>query len=230
MEIKTNEEIEKLKKSSKLADDCYEYICNEIKIGMTEIEIAEKMKSYFLEHGASDVSFDLIVGSGVNSSQIHSTPTERKIEYGDLIQLDFGCILDGYCSDCSRVVFIGEIKPQYKYIYDIVYSAQIAGIEKFEENMTASQVDALSRDVIKARGYDFEHAVGHAVGTEVHEKPVISFKNTEAIIKDNMCITIEPGIYIKDEFGIRIEDTCIVENGKLIPLNKTSKEIKILNA
>lgn len=159
MNIKTNEEIEKLIASSKLADDCYDYICGEIKVGMTEIEIANKMKEYFLSHGASGLSFDTIVGSGVNSSQIHSTPTDRKVEYGDLVQLDFGCILDDYCSDCSRVLFIGEVKPQFKYIYDIVYEAQLAGINNFKVGMKSSEVDGLSRDIILAKGFEFKHAV-----------------------------------------------------------------------
>ena len=229
MNIKTSEEIEKLRASSKLADECYEYIVTQIKLGMTEIEIAKMIDEYFLSHGASAVSFETIVGSGVNSATIHSTPSDRKIEFGDIIQLDFGCVLDGYCSDCSRVLFMGEIKSEYKEIYDIVYKAQMAGIEGFKEGMKASEVDALSRDVIKENGYDFNHSVGHAVGTEVHENPTISPKNTEDTIENGMCITIEPGIYLEGKFGIRIEDTCIVENGKLVPLNKTIKEIKVIS-
>ena len=175
------------------------------------------------------LSFETIVGSGVNSSQIHSTPTDRVIEYGDVVQLDFGCVLNGYCSDCSRVLFMGEIKPQYKEIYDIVYDAQVAGVNNTKLGMKACEVDALSRDIIKSHGYDFAHAVGHAVGQEVHEKPVISFKNDTDIIENNLVFTIEPGIYIENEFGIRIEDTCVMKDGKLIPLNKTSKEITIIS-
>lgn len=230
MEIKTLEEIEKLKASSKLADECYEYILNKIKVGMTEIEIAKMIDEYFLSHGASAVSFETIVGSGINSATIHSVPSDRKIEHGDLIQLDFGCVLDGYCSDCSRVLFLDEVKPEYKEIYDLVYKAQMTGISEFREGMKANELDEIVRNVIKEKGYDFNHAVGHAVGTEVHESPTISPKNTESEIKNGMCITIEPGIYLEEKFGIRIEDTCIVEDGKLIPLNKTSKEIKIIRS
>ena len=159
MNIKTDNEIQKLQASSKLADDCFEYICSIIKVGMTEIEVATLMKEYFLNHGASALSFDTIVGSGVNSSQIHSTPTDRKIEYGDVVQLDFGCILDDYCSDCSRVLFMGEVKEEYKEIYNIVYKAYLSGVNNTKLGMKACEVDALSRDIIKEAGYDFNHAV-----------------------------------------------------------------------
>ena len=226
--IKSEEEIEKLRKSSMLADDCYNYIVSVIKVGMTEKEVAKLMDDYMLEHGASAVSFETIVGSGPTSSQIHSTPTDRVIEFGDVVQLDFGCILDGYCSDCSRVLFMGEVKEEYKKIYDIVYEAQIAGVEQTRAGMTAKQVDDICRDIIKSYGYDFKHAVGHGVGKEVHEDPTVSPKNEIDIIENNMVFTIEPGIYIEGEFGIRIEDTCVMKDGKLEPLNKTSKEIKVI--
>ncbi len=228
MVIKTKDEIKKLIKSSKLADKCYRYICKVIRPGMTEKKVAKLMEKFMLDNGASGLSFDTIVGSGPNSSKIHSSPSNRTIKYGDIVQLDFGCIVDGYCSDCSRVLFIGKVNPEYKRIYYIVYKAQMAGINNFKRGMSASQVDSLSRDVIKSKGYNFNHAVGHGVGTLVHEDPVISPKNTNDIIKNNMCITIEPGIYLENEFGIRIEDTCIVQNGKLIPLNHTTKKIKVI--
>jgi Xaa-Pro aminopeptidase len=124
---------------------------------------------------------------------------------------------------------MGNIDEEYKKIYDIVYEAQKFGVENTRIGMKASEVDALTRNITKLSGYDFKHAVGHGVGKEVHEDPVISFKNDKDIIENGMVITIEPGIYLEGKFGIRIEDTCLVENGKLIPLNKTSKEIKVIN-
>ncbi len=226
--IKTLEEIEKLKASSKLADDCYMYICENIKVGMTEIQVAQMIDEYFLSHGASGVSFETIVGSGVNAAQIHSTPTDRVIEFGDIVQLDFGCILDGYCSDCSRVLFMGKVDEEYKKIYDIVYEAQKYALENARVGMKASEIDALARNITKLSGFDFNHSVGHGVGKEVHEKPFISYKNDEDIIENGMVITIEPGIYLGGKFGVRIEDTCLVEDGRLVSLNKTSKEIKII--
>lgn len=223
----TNEEIEKLRKASELGDRCFEYICNKIKIGMTEKEIAKYMDEYMISHGASGLSFDTIVGSGTNSSQIHSVPTDRSIEYGDIILLDFGCVLDGYCSDTSRTVFVGEIKEEYKKIYNIVLEAQLKAIREIKNGMTCKEIDAISRDYIKSFGYDFNHALGHCVGKKVHEEPVISPKREDKI-ENEMVFTIEPGIYIENNFGVRIEDTVLIRNGTVETLSKASKEIIIL--
>lgn len=226
--IKSKEEIDKLKKASALADECFKYICNTIKIGMTEIEVAKLMDNYMLSNGASALSFDTIVGSGENSSQIHSTPTEREIKYGDIILLDFGCVVDGYCSDISRTIFVGEIKEEYKKIYDIVLKSQLTGVEKITSNITASEADLICRKVIQASGYDFNHAVGHGIGREVHEEPVISPKKDDVIMQNNMAFTIEPGIYLEGKFGVRIEDTVILNNDRVEILNKVGKEITVV--
>lgn len=227
--IKTNEEIEKLKKASKLADECFDYICNTMKIGMTEKEVANLMDDYMLTNGASRLSFDTIVGSGVNSAQIHSIPTDRKIEFGDIILLDFGCVVDEYCSDISRTVFVGEVNQEYKKIYDLVLEAQLKGVAEITNGMTAKEADLICRDIILTNGYDFAHAVGHGIGKEVHEEPVLSPKNEKDKLENNMAFTIEPGIYLENKFGVRIEDTVILKEGKVIPLNNVTKEIKIIN-
>jgi len=226
--IKSNDEIEKLKKASALADACFEYICNTIEVGMTEIEIAKLMDNYMLSNGATGLAFETIVGSGINSAQIHSTPTERKIEYGDIILLDFGCIVDEYCSDISRTIFVGELREEYKEIYDIVLKAQLTGVEKITSNITCKEADLICRQIIKEKGYDFNHAVGHGIGREVHENPVISPKKDDTLLQDNMAFTIEPGIYLDGKFGVRIEDTVILNNGKVETLNKVSKEVTII--
>lgn len=226
--IKTEEEINKLKKASRLADACFEYICNTIKIGMTEKEIAKLMDDYMLSNGAISLAFETIVGSGENSSQIHSTPTDRKIEFGDIILLDFGCVVEEYCSDISRTIFVGEIKEEYKEIYDIVLDSQIKGVSQITCGKTAKEADLMCRNVILEKGYNFNHALGHGVGKEVHEKPVISPKNEEDVLQNNMVFTIEPGIYLEKRFGVRIEDTVLLDDGKVIPLNKASKEIIIV--
>ncbi len=226
--IKSKDEIEKLKKASALADECFDYICHTIKRGMTEKEIAQKMDAYMLSHGATALSFETIVGSGVNSSQIHSIPTNREIEYGDILLLDFGCVVDGYCSDISRTIFIGEVKEAYQKIYAIVLEAQMAGIREITAHMTASEADLICRDKIKAKGFDFNHAVGHGIGKEVHEEPVLTPKRTDVFLENGMVFTIEPGIYLEGEFGIRIEDTVVLQNGKVVPLNKAPKEIVVL--
>lgn len=225
---KTEEEIKKLEIASKIADECFNYICNNIKVGMTEIEVAQMMDTFMLENGAEGLSFETIVGSGINSAQIHSTPTDKKIESGDVVLLDFGCKYQGYCSDISRTIFIENITDKQKQIYDLVLEAQLFATEKISEGMVACQADALARDVIKNKDYDFAHALGHGVGTEVHESPVISPKNDKDILENNMVFTIEPGIYLENEFGIRIEDTVVLENGKVRSLNKVTKDIIII--
>ena len=121
--IKTKEEIEKLRKAATLGDKCFEYICEFIKVGMTEIEIAEAIDNFFLTHGASGLSFDTIVGAGKNSAHIHAVPTENKIKEKDIILLDFGCVLDGYCSDTSRTIFVGGISEKEEMIYKLVKDA-----------------------------------------------------------------------------------------------------------
>lgn len=227
--IKSKEEIEKLRKASSLADDCFEYICDTIKIGMTEKEIAKLIDDYMLSNGATALAFETIVGSGENSSQIHSTPTDRKIVYGDIILLDFGCVVDGYCSDISRTIFIGETKEEYKKIYEIVLKSQLEGVSKITSGITAKEADLICRNVINAEGYDFNHSVGHGVGMEVHEAPTISPKNEGVILQNDMVFTIEPGIYLEGKFGIRIEDTVLLKDGKIETLNKVSKEIIVLD-
>ena len=228
--IKTNEEIEKLKKASSLADECFEYICNTIKIGMTEKEIANLMDDYMLSNGATKLAFETIVGSGANSSQIHSTPTDRKIQHGDIILLDFGCVVDEYCSDISRTIFVGEAKEEYKKVYDIVLESQFKGVSKITDGMTTKEADAVCREVIQANGFDFAHAVGHGIGKEVHEEPVLSPRRDDVKLQNGMAFTIEPGIYLENKFGVRIEDTVILKDGKVIPLNKATKEIKIIRS
>ena len=225
---KTEEEIKKLEMASKIADDCFEYVCNNIKVGMTEIEVAQMMDTFMFENGAESLSFETIVGSGINSAQIHSTPTDKKIESGDIVLLDFGCKYQGYCSDISRTIFMERITEEYKKIYDIVLEAQLVATEKIVAGMLSCEADALSRDVIKNKGYDFAHALGHGVGKEVHESPVISPKNDRDIIENNMVFTIEPGIYLENKFGVRIEDTVFLENGKVRSLNKVTKDIIII--
>lgn len=225
---KTEEEIKKLEIASKIADDCFEYICQNIKIGMTEKEIAQMMESFMFDNGAEALAFETIVGSGLNSVQIHSTPTDKKIESEDIILLDFGCKYQGYCSDISRTIFVGNITDEQKEIYNLVLEAQLTATESITAGMLCCEADALARNIIKNKGYDFAHSLGHAVGTEVHETPVVSPKNDKETLENDMVFTIEPGIYLENKFGIRIEDTVVLENGKVRALNKVTKDIIII--
>lgn len=226
--IKTNEEVEKLRKAAILGDKCFEYICNFIKLGMTEIEIANEINDFFMKNGASALSFDTIVGVGANSAFIHSTPTDNKVKNDDIILLDFGCVLDGYCSDTSRTIFFGSATDKQINIYNLVKKAHDNAIDKIQIGDLASIADEYGRKNIQNAGYDYAHSLGHGVGTEVHESPVISYRNTETRLEKNMVFTIEPGIYLEHEFGVRIEDTGILKDDGFEPFSKASTEIIIL--
>ena len=225
--IKTKEEIEKLKKAAILGDNCFEYICSIIKPGMTEIEIAKKIDDFFMNNGATGTSFDTIVGAGKNSAQIHSTPTNYIIQEKDIILFDFGCVLDGYCSDMSRTVFVGGITDKQKEIYNLVKEAHKNAVNKVQINDLAKVVDGYGRSNIQNAGYDYAHALGHGVGVEVHEAPLISYRS-EDILKENMVFTIEPGIYLENEFGVRIEDTGILTKDGMELFSKSNRDIIIL--
>lgn len=212
--MKTNEEIENIKKACKITLACFDYIKEIIKPGMTELEIAKLMNDFMFEKGADGLAFDTIVGSGVNSSFIHSTPTDRKILENDIILLDFGCTYNGYCSDVSRTIFVGEPKEEWINIYNIVKRAYETAVSNIKAGITCKEADSIARDVIKSSGYDFAHALGHGVGKVVHDEPVISSKN-ENVLEDGTVFTIEPGIYIEGEFGVRIENTVMLKDGSV---------------
>ena len=225
--IKQAEEILSLRNAQKLGVDCFDYICGKIKAGMTEKEIASLIDAFFLSHGAEKLSFDTIVGSGVNSALIHSTPTERVIGEQDIILIDMGCILNGYCSDMSRTIFIGKPTEKQYQMYQMVYQAYSNAVLKIRPGLTAKEADALGRDGIKAEGLDYAHALGHGVGTEVHEDPLLSPKK-EDLLQENMVFSIEPGIYLENEFGIRIEDVGVLTENGMDMFSVAPKEIIIL--
>lgn len=225
--IKTKEEIEKLRKAAILGDKCFEYICSIVKPGMTEIEIAKKIDDFFMNNGASGTSFDTIVGAGKNSAQIHSIPTDYIIKEQDIILFDFGCVLDGYCSDMSRTIFVGGITDKQKEIYNLVKEAHQNAVDKVRMGDLAKNVDEYGRLNIKNAGYDYAHALGHGVGIEVHEAPLVSYRS-EDILKEDMVFTIEPGIYLENEFGVRIEDTGVLTPNGMELFSNSNRDIIIL--
>lgn len=225
--IKTKEEIEKLRKAAILGDNCFDYICSVVKPGMTEIEIAKKIDDFFMKNGASATSFATIVGAGINSAQIHAVPGDYVIQDQDIILFDFGCVLDGYCSDMSRTIFVGNATEKQRKIYSLVKKAHNNAVNMAKINDTAKIVDGYGRLNIQEAGFDYAHALGHGVGTEVHEAPIISYKNEE-VLKENMVFTIEPGIYIEGEFGVRIEDTGVLTQNGMELFSKSDRDIIIL--
>lgn len=213
--IKTEDELEKLRKAEHIGDLAFEDILNYLKPGVTELEIAARLEYFMKRKGASGNSFDPIVASGVNSSMPHAVPTAKKLEKGDFVTLDFGCKYDGYCSDMTRTVVIGKASDKQKEIYETVLRAQEAVLAGVKVGMTGKEIDAIARDIIYAAGYEgcFGHGTGHGTGLNIHEVPYASMKY-DKVIAAGMTLTVEPGIYVKDFGGVRIEDLIVLkENG-----------------
>ena len=219
--IKKEEEIECIKKACLITDNCFEYIRKFIKIGMTEKEIAYEIEKYFLVNGADGLAFDTIVASGKNSSMPHAVPTHKRIEEGDPITIDMGCKYKGYCSDMTRTVFAGYVPAYVKPVYDLVLKNQLRVLEELKEGANLKIISKGVESEFKLNGVELMHSLGHGVGLEIHEYPYISSKY-DFLLKENMVITNEPGIYITNRFGVRIEDTVL--NTKYACQNLTLSE------
>ncbi len=232
--IKDRYEILKIKTACKITDKVFKNIINSGAFEMrrlSEIELALKIEELLVKNGSDGKSFDIISAYGKNSSMPHYSPRNIRIKDG-LLLLDFGCRFDNYCSDMTRTVFIGNRKKsdKFKKIYDIVLKAQQLALENCREGIASSKLDSKVRKFIFLKGYgkNFGHGLGHGVGLEVHEEPKITMES-KTVLKENMVITIEPGIYIENLGGIRIEDIVIVGKNKCEVLYDSKKEFLILD-
>ena len=224
--IKDEEEIEYIKKACEITDECFSYILNYIKPGMTEKQIAREIDDYYYKN-AEGTSFETIVASGENSSKPHAIPTDRQIQNVDIITIDMGCKINGYCSDMTRTFFVGEVPEYAKNVYELVLKNQEQVLKDMRENSNTKQISKMVDNDFRLHNYDFIHALGHGVGLEIHEEPSISSRS-ENILKENMVVTDEPGIYIAGKFGVRIEDTVLITKGGCEPLTKSSKKYIII--
>lgn len=227
--VKTPEEILSIAKAAAIGDLCFEYILTKIKPGVTEIFLADKIEKFLLSKGGEGLSFPTICVSGVNSNQPHGEPTDKKLENGDFLTMDFGTIIDGYCGDMTRTVAIGSINEEQKKVYDTVLRSQIAGLKAVRSGAKCFDVDKTCRNIIADAGYGeyFVHGTGHGVGREVHESPTLNSKSEE-VLKEFEAVTIEPGIYIPEKYGVRIEDLAIVTDFGIINLVQSPKELIIV--
>ena len=226
--IKDNNEIELLKKACEITDKCFEHLVEYIKVGMTEKQIALEIEKFFTENGAESLAFETIVASGPNSSKPHAKTTERKIDLGDPITIDFGCKYKGYCSDMTRTVFARFVPGKIRGIYNLVLKNQLQTEKDMKDG---ANIRILARNVendFKLNGYSLVHALGHGVGLDIHEAPIVSYKNDNTF-KENMVVTNEPGIYIPGEFGVRIEDTTLITKSGCINLTKSDKNYIIVD-
>ena len=209
--IKTNEEIQTIKRAAKIADLAFNHILNYIKAGVTELDIATELEYFMRKQGATSSSFTTIVASGWRSALPHGNASNKKIQEGELVTLDFGAIYEGYVSDMTRTVAVGKISEELTKIYNIVKEAQQRGLDGIKAKMTGKEADALTREYIQEKGYGeyFGHSTGHGIGLEVHEGPTLS-PRSETILEKNMVVTVEPGIYVPGVGGCRIEDDIVI--------------------
>lgn len=227
--IKSAEEIKKIHKAQEIAEKAFDEILGFISPGVTEREIALKLDSCMLENGAEGLSFETIALAGANTSMPHGVPGNYNVKNGDFVLMDFGAVYDGYHSDMTRTVCVGQPSEKMGKIYDIVLKAQLEALKKVKSGITGSELDGYARDIIDESGYGdfFGHSLGHGVGMEIHEFPTASSKS-ETILKENMVVTVEPGIYLPGEFGVRIEDFVVVTENSHQNLTNCPKKLIIL--
>jgi len=227
--VKDETEIEKIKKAVEITDKVFTDILSFIKPDVREIDIAAEISYRHMKYGAEGDGFPSIVASGERSALPHGRASEKKLKYGDLVTLDFGCMYNGYHSDMTRTVVIGKPKSEAKKIYNIVLEAQQKAIDSAHAGMKAKELDAIARSYIKSKGYEkyFKHSLGHGIGLQIHEQPRLSVLSN-AILEAGNVLTIEPGIYIPGFGGVRIEDDIVITNGYCDILNTSPKELLIL--
>ncbi|MDD3168522.1 MAG: M24 family metallopeptidase [Eubacteriales bacterium] len=227
--IKNEQEIASISKAAALGDRCFSHILGFLEPGMTEKQISAEIERYLFENGAEGLAFDTISVSGERSCLPHGEPTDKRIEKGEFLTLDFGAVIDGYCGDMTRTVAIGFVTNEMRRVYETVLEAQLAALDFIKAGVRCFDADKTARDIIIKAGYGeyFPHGLGHGVGMLVHEAPTLNSKSEE-ILGKNMVITIEPGIYIPDRFGVRIEDLAIVTDFGIMNKVESQKELIIL--
>ena len=219
--VKDEEEIENIRRACKVTDDCFDHIVNYIRPGMTEKQIAREIDYFYYKH-SEGLSFDTIVASGENSSKPHAVPTERRIQETDIITIDMGCKINGHCSDMTRTIFVGRVPDEVKPVYDLVLKNQEQVLQYMKDNANTKQISKMVDNDFRLNNYDLIHALGHGVGLDIHEGPVLSI-NSESVLRENMVVTDEPGIYIAGQFGVRIEDTVLITKGGCEQLTRSPK-------
>ena len=224
--VKTADEIACLQRAQNMADEGFKTLLSRIGSGMTEKEVAAELDYINAKLGSECPSFDTIVGSGPNGAMCHAIPGDRRLQKGDLVVLDFGCVYNGYHSDMTRTFAVGQVDDFSRRIYDIVLTAQQKALDALKAGVTGKALDAVARDYIAAQGYGetFGHSLGHGFGLMIHEAPYASTVS-DWTFEPGMTITVEPGIYIEGRLGVRTEDCCVVTETGKIDLVSSTKEL-----
>lgn len=230
MSVKSEEELDKIAKACEIAERAYGMLLAELKEGMTENETAGYLEYLMRKCGAQDRSFETIAAFGRNSSVPHHAPDDTRLKSGMPVLLDFGCKVGGYCSDITRTLWFGG-KPDKEFadVYGSVLKAHELAKEQIHAGMKGKDADAIARNYLQSRELDkfFTHSLGHGIGINIHEYPTLSPKG-EGVLKDGMVFSIEPGVYFEGKFGIRIEDSVRLENGKVVSFMKSDKNLLVL--
>ncbi|KAB2398978.1 MULTISPECIES: M24 family metallopeptidase [Bacillus] len=227
--IKDTSEIETMKIAATIADQAFHHIVTFLKPGISEIDVRDELEFFMRKKGATSSSFQIIVASGVRSSLPHGVASNKIIERGDIVTLDFGALYDGYCSDITRTVAIGEPSEEFKKIYNVVREALKRGTEAIKPGETAKSIDDVTRKYITDCGYGqyFGHSTGHGLGLEIHEPLRLSQEST-ATLEEGMVVTVEPGIYIPNWGGCRIEDDIVITKDGYEVITKSNRELIVI--
>ena len=224
--VKRSDEISAMKRAARIGDRAFGEVVKDLQPGITEQQLARRLDRLCLDLGSQKPSFDTIVLFGEHSALPHGIPGKKKLKRGDLILIDFGCTVDGFCSDMTRTVILGPSTARQRQLYEIVRDAQLYARKNARPGMSARAIDALARGCIEEKGYGdaFGHALGHGVGRRIHEAPRISMHET-ALIREKTVFTIEPGIYLPEYGGIRIEDMVVMEQQRARLLTHSPREL-----
>lgn len=232
-QAKNEEEILCVREAQKITDNSFLYIKDFIasnwKKGITEKQIAFELEFHMRRNGSGEMPFSIIVASGANGALPHAVPSDKVIEAGDFITMDYGSSFNGYVSDMTRTVAVGHVSEEQEKVYNIVLEAQLKAIAGIKAGITGKEADSLARDVIAAAGYGdyFGHSLGHGVGVEVHEAPNFS-QAFDRPICENSIMSVEPGIYLEGKFGVRIEDLVVVNKDGVTDITASEKKLFIL--
>ena len=226
---KIPKEVDCIISAQRIAEKAFKHILKFIKPGITEKEIALELDFYMLKHGGEALSFETIAVSGKNSSMPHGVPSDKKVEKGDFITMDFGTVINGYHSDMTRTVAVGYASDEMKNVYDTVLKAQQNCLDNLKVGLSCKDADEFARSVIRDSGYGqyFTHSTGHSVGVEIHEYPNLS-PASDSVLEFGNIVTVEPGIYIPEKFGVRIEDMAFIDFDCCVNLTEVPKELIIL--
>lgn len=226
--VKTNEQIEYVKDVCRMTDNVFHNVLTKIKLGMSEKELSGWINYYAMAEGAEKMSFETIVCSGKRTSLPHGRPTDKVLNYGDTLIMDFGLVHNFYQSDMTRTVFLGEVSAKMRHIYETVHKAQVSAIKAIKVGKKGKEIDAVARQIISDAGYGtyFSHGLGHGIGLG-SDLPMLA-PDSEMILENGMIMSCEPGIYIPDLGGVRIEDDVLLADDHGQPLNKTAKDLVVL--